>query len=89
MSTSWGKGSTRRWRVLRKAVLDANTLENGGRCQLAIPGVCDGQATQVHHVRGKHMGDSPVDLMPACAPCNRHVGQPGRSSPEPRPVSRW
>lgn len=89
MSRSWEKGSTRHWRKVRAAVLLANSHENKGRCVLAIPGVCTGQATQVHHVRGKAYGDRLEDLVPACRECNLHIGQPGRVSPDPRPVSRW
>lgn len=89
MSRAWAGGSTRRWRVLRAAVLSANVLETGGRCLLAVPRVCTGTATQVHHVKGKAAGDDPAWLVPACAECNRHVGQPGRTTPPCRPVSRW
>jgi hypothetical protein len=90
MSRAWAKGSTRRWRTLRAAILEANRQTNGGRCTLAIPKVCAGQADQVHHTKGKAVsGDDPRHLVPACGPCNRHVGRPGRTSPTPRPTSRW
>lgn len=90
MSRSWSGGSTRRWRDLRAAILAANRTETGGACQLAIPGVCTGQADQVHHVKGKAHGDNPRDLIPACAACNGHVGNPAKHHrPKPRPTSRW
>jgi len=89
VSRSWKGGSTTRWRILRKSILDANLHENAGRCTLAVPDVCTGQADQVHHVRGKAYGDRPCDLVAVCGACNRHVGNPGRISPEPRPVSKW
>lgn len=89
MSRSWEGGSTAHWRKLRRAVLFANQVENAGRCVLAIPRVCTGQATQVHHTRGKAYGDDPRYLVACCRECNLHVGQPGRTSPAPRPVSRW
>jgi hypothetical protein len=90
MSHSWAKGSTRRWRELRGRILEANRQEHQGRCQLAIPRVCTGHADQVHHTRGKALtGDDPRHLVPACAACNRHVGRPGRTSPTPRPTTRW
>jgi 5-methylcytosine-specific restriction endonuclease McrA len=89
MSRSWAGGSTRRWRKTRAAVLLANANENGGRCQLAIKGVCTGMAEQVHHTKGKAHGDRIEDLVAACKACNLRVGNPGRISPEPRPVSRW
>ena len=90
MSRSWAKGSTGHWRRLRAAVLAANRMEHGGRCQLQVPKVCTGQADQVHHTKGKAVtGDDPRHLMAVCAACNRHVGRPGRTSPAPRPTSRW
>lgn len=90
MSRSWKGGSTAHWRRIRRAVLFANQVENGGRCVLAIPKVCTGVATQVHHTKGRAVtGDDPRYLVATCAPCNLHVGSPTRTSPEPRPVSKW
>jgi hypothetical protein len=89
MSGSWAKGSTRRWRRIRATILLANQAENAGRCTLNIPGVCAGAATQVHHTKGKAYGDDPRHLVAACAPCNRHVGDPTRTNPTPRRVSKW
>ena len=53
MSRSWGAGSTRRWRRIRAAVLHDNQVTNGGRCTIAMPGVCTGQADCVHHTQGR------------------------------------
>jgi hypothetical protein len=90
MSRGWSGGSTTRWRKLRAAVLRANALENGGRCNLGIPGVCTRTAEEVHHVEGKANGDAAAGLMAVCAACNRRVGDPTRRvSPAPRPVTRW
>lgn len=89
MSRSWAKGSSRQWRRLRAAVLLANANENRGRCVLAIPGTCTGLAEQVHHLKGKAFGDRLEDLVAVCRACNLHIGQPGRISPSPRPVSKW
>ena len=89
MSRSWAGGSTTRWRNLRAGILRANRHENAGHCQLAIPGVCTGRATCVHHVRGKAYGDRPLDLVAACQACNNHVGNPARISPDPTPRSNW
>lgn len=90
MSRSWEGGSTHHWRRLRAAILEANRQHNGGRCTLQIRGVCTGQADQVHHTRGKAItGDDPRHLVACCAACNRRVGRPGRTSPTPRPTSRW
>jgi hypothetical protein len=100
MSRSWAKGSTTRWRKLRAAVLLANQAENRGRCQLDVgqgcprhhkpcEGICTGQATQVHHTKGKAYGDAIGHLVASCAPCNRHVGAPTTYNPQPTPRSRW
>jgi hypothetical protein len=91
MSRSWQKGSTRRWRKLRTRVLAANLEQNGGTCQLAIPGVCQGQASHVHHTHGRSTtGDDPRYLIATCAACNLHTGDPTRRpDPPPRPRTRW
>lgn len=88
MSRSWAKGSTRRWRAIRRRVL----VRDGYRCQLRIESVCTGMATTVHHVKGRRVtGDDPEHLVAACRPCNLHVGDPTRQShdPKPRPRSSW
>lgn len=89
MSRSWSSGSTRRWRKLRAAVL----ARDGGRCRLALPGVCAGAADQVHHTRGKRHGDDPAHLIAACGPCNRAIGDPSTArrtpDPKPQPRTRW
>lgn len=91
MSRSWAGGSTRRWRKLRAVVLANNRATNGGRCTLAIPGVCTGEATHVHHTLGRTVtGDDPAHVVAACAACNLHVGDPAaRPDPSPRPITRW
>lgn len=90
MSKAWAGGSTRRWRKLRAGVLGANQRDNQGRCTLQIVGVCEGQANQVHHTLGRGTtGDDPHHLAAVCGKCNRHVGQPERDNPQPRPVSSW
>jgi hypothetical protein len=89
VSRSWAGGSTAHWRRLRRAVLFANVQEHGGRCQLALPRVCTGTADQVHHMKGKAFGDNPRDLLAVCRACNLKVGNPTRTSPAPRPTSRW
>lgn len=94
MSYGWRNGSTRAWRKVRAAVL----LRDQGRCMLALPGEwpvwggvarCLGQATCVHHTRGRGVtGDDPAFLVAACKPCNLKVGQP-RVDPAPRPLTQW
>jgi hypothetical protein len=70
-------------------VLLANQQQHGGRCQLRLRG-CQGQATQVHHTRGRALtGDDPRFLVGACAWCNRKTGDPAKSDPQPKRVSRW
>ena len=89
VSLSWAGGSTRRWRKLRASILAANALTNGGRCTLAIAGVCAGMADQVHHALGKAVtGDDPRFLQAVCAACNYRTGEP-LADPKPRRVSSW
>lgn len=90
MSNNWKGGSTRRWRKIRRAILNANLLDNAGRCTLQIPGICTGRATCVHHTHGKATtGDDPRYLTAACTECNLHVGDPSKHDPQPRPMTRW
>ena len=87
---SWARGSTRAWRRVRRRVLQANVVSNGGRCTLQLAGVCQGQATHVHHVLGRAVtGDDPRYLTAACAACNLHIGEPGKGEPDTRQVSSW
>ena len=84
MSGAWGKGSTRAWRKLRKAVLD----RDGWRCQLRIDGICTVIADCVHHLDGKAMGDDKDRLVAACTPCNLAVGDPAGHGQDPEHVQR-
>jgi 5-methylcytosine-specific restriction endonuclease McrA len=89
MSRSWAAGSTPRWRRIRAQVLHRNVLEHGGRCQVALPWVCQGQADQVHHTMGRQVtGDDPAYLVATCRACNLAIGEPGRS-PQTKRVSSW
>lgn len=90
MSKSWANGSTAAWRRTRAWVLEENQRVNGGACQAGVPGVCTGEADQVHHVLGRAVtGDDPRYLQAVCGACNRSIGEPGRASPAPRPVTKW
>lgn len=105
MSKAWGRGSTRRWRTIRAAVLEHNLATNGGRCTLQIPRVCTGRADTVHHRHGRALtGDDPQYLDASCTACNLHIGDPqthradcrlctqrpaNTLDPEPRPATRW
>lgn len=90
MSSAWKGGSTRRWRRIRAGVLAANMRENGGRCGVAIVGVCTGEATCVHHTLGRAVtGDDPRYLVASCKACNLHIGEPARHAPQPKRVTEW
>lgn len=85
VSKNWPSGSTRAWRTVRAEVLDANGVTNGGRCRLAIPGICTEWATQVHHTVDRAVvGDDPAYLLAACRECNVRVGEPSET-PDPDP----
>jgi len=88
VSTAWAKGSTRAWRRLRARILHRDAYT----CQLKLPGVCTGQATQVHHTVGRAIsGDDPAYLVAACAPCNLKTGQPdtGKFTAAPQTTRRY
>ena len=89
MSKAWEKGSTWAWRKIRARVMEANRLTNGGRCTLAIAGVCTIWATCVHHTLGRAVtGDDPRYLQATCMPCNLRVGEPD-IEPSSTTISRW
>lgn len=89
MSRGWAGGSTRRWRRIRAAVLEANRVNTGGQCQVQVPGVCTVIADCVHHPLGKRAGDRHDNTVPSCTACNLHIGAPVRNSPEPVPRTEW
>jgi 5-methylcytosine-specific restriction endonuclease McrA len=90
VSKGWGKGSTRRWRKTRAAVL----LRDGYLCQLRIPGICTVGAPlrggHVHHTQGKQLGDDMRFLVASCRACNLHIGDPAkRADPPNEAVTKW
>jgi hypothetical protein len=91
VSQAWARGSTAAWRRLRARVLADNLVENQGRCQVAIEGVCTGdQADTVHHQLGRAVtGDDPRYLVACCRACNLHIGEPKNNSPQHKRVSDW
>lgn len=95
MSKAWAGGSTRHWRRVRATCLALNQRPkrlggNDGRCTLAIPGVCEGRATEVHHTLGRAAtGDDPRYLAAVCKACNLHMGDPAKHEPQPKIRSRW
>ena len=87
--SNWEKGSTHAWRKVRRAVLDANVLNNRGQCTLQTK-VCTGIATQVHHTLGRGVtGDDPAYLTAVCMPCNLHVGDPMTTPDPPVAPKQW
>jgi 5-methylcytosine-specific restriction protein A len=89
MSKAWAGGSTKAWRNVRAAVL----IRDRHQCQLQLPGVCIGVATHAHHTQPRAVvGDNPVHLLAACAPCNTSYGDPAQpkyGDPRPRPRTTW
>lgn len=81
----------RGWARVRRRVLLDNEQANGGACTLALPEVCTGRATTVHHTLGIRVtGHDPRYLQATCVECNLHVGDPlAQANPPPRPVSTW
>lgn len=85
---AWGEqGSSRRWRTLRRRILNRDS----NRCQLRLDG-CRTRATDVHHLTAWH-GDpadaNPADLCAACHPCNVKAGDPRGTDPAPAPRTQW
>lgn len=90
MSHAWrDRTNYSRYRVIRAAILRANKAEHRGQCTLQIEDVCTGDATCIHHVKGKAYGDDPKYMVPSCTACNLHIGEPGHDSPAPKQVSNW
>lgn len=90
MSKAWAAGSTYKWRTLRARVLHNNLVENQGRCQVAIAGVCTGQAQCVHHRLGRAVtGDDIKYLVACCTACNLHIGEPSKDTPQHKTISEW
>lgn len=87
VSKGWGKGSTRRWRRTRAAVLQ----RDGWVCRVGLPG-CTTAATCVHHTKGRAVtGDDPTHLVASCRNCNLKVGDPQKRSNDPKaaPITKW
>lgn len=89
MSKGWAAPGmrTRAQRRQREQMLADNVATNDGMCTLAIEGVCTGKATQVHHTLGIAVtGHDPRYMVPACAECNHHVGDPAKAVDPPHLV---
>lgn len=86
------KGSTRQGRKVRARVMADNLATTGGRCTLAIPGICTVRATQAHHTLGYYVtGDDARYMQATCAECNNKVGDPRRAAakPQPKRLTSW
>lgn len=74
MSALTARGSTRRWRRIRRLILE----RDGYRCRVPLAGgqLCGAYAEHVDHVRRRVDGgtDDPANLRAACAPHN--LGRP-------------
>lgn len=88
VSGAWAKGSTRRWRAIRRAVLhrDKWTCQLCGKPIDPVLKEPHPMSGQVHHTLGKGAtGDDPRYLVAAHRDCNLKA----RTPPRPRRVSRW
>lgn len=92
MSKGWKGGSTRRWRKIRRFVLERDRWI----CQICDQPIDPAlrpphpMSASVHHTRGKINGDNPEHLEAAHRKCNMDIGDPNaQPDPEPRPMTRW
>jgi 5-methylcytosine-specific restriction enzyme A len=82
-----------RWRRARKAALE----RAGYRCEIRLPDVCAGRATEVDHISQAANDPNHRHLRAACSPCHAKVtAQQGRgfrkggsADPPPRPRTEW
>jgi hypothetical protein len=64
------------------------------RCEIRIPGICIGAATQVDHIDQLANDPNHTKLRAACAPCHKHVtalqgnAARGRGPADPAPLDR-
>lgn len=90
-SKAWKNGSTRKWKNLRRRILD----RDGWICQ-ACGQLIDPQlkpphqdSGAVHHTMGRAItGDNPRYLVATHMHCNRAIGEP-KQDPQPRPATKW
>lgn len=74
MTTRRSIYTTRAWRALRLRII----ARDGGVCQVQVPGVCIGVASQADHivpvaVDADRVMD-PANLRASCGPCNAWLG---------------
>lgn len=92
MSAGWKNINRRYWHDhIRPQAMRRNQITHGGKCELAIEGVCTGRAEQVHHVLGVSV--SPYDLrylQAVCRACNNKIGDPQKyKDPPSKPLPHW
>lgn len=79
------------WRRARDACLHRANW----RCEIQIPGVCIGAATQADHIDQAENDPGHQRLRAACTPCHAQVtarqggGYRTPHDPEPRPRTAW
>jgi 5-methylcytosine-specific restriction protein A len=78
VASGW-KGSTRRQSLGKEYFRNRAAVmkRDAGICQIRIPGLCIGTATDCDHI-GDRLNHSPENMRAACAPCHgRRSGQQG------------
>jgi len=56
-----------------KKARSAQMRRDGGRCQLRLPGICLGAASQVDHIFGLRNDPGHKFLRSVCVPCHRAI----------------
>lgn len=68
----------------------------GWRCEIRLPGICAGAATQADHTDQLANDPQHQHLRAACTPCHRHItaqqgnrAQGNHPDPAPQPRTTW
>lgn len=68
------KRKPRRGGIMPQEVYQAVTRRSGGRCEAAMPGICTGQAQDLHHRQRRQKGnDIVVNCIYICRACHHHI----------------
>ena len=101
MSSLNDKGSTRRWREIRDAVLRRDgyrcRAHNDGHCDVVVSKKahrCRGDGmvnvTHAHHTKGRRItGDDMRYIVASCEDCNLYIGDPSKHSPPVTTKTKW
>ena len=80
------------WRRAR----DAHMKKVNWQCEIRLPGVCIGAATEVDHVHGAENDPNHRHLRAACGPCHKVITarqgggfRRGPRDPQPRQGTKW